>query len=177
MKLTGENRSTRGKTRPSATLSKTNPTLDRTRDSALRDRRLTAWAMARPAFVFTQWLKYRLKVVVSVNCATCDKSDISATLLLKILHFLSILFATTCFGLSSGHHLVVNLQLYKRNCKVEWVRYMMCYNWHNIHQQLLVSYTVIIIKYESRLLTCSYKINKLISIHIADLEIKLKYTY
>jgi hypothetical protein len=43
VKLTGENRSTRGKTCPSATLSTINPTLtrDRTRASAVRGRRLS----------------------------------------------------------------------------------------------------------------------------------------
>jgi hypothetical protein len=45
MKFTGENRNTRGKTCPGATLSTTNPTgitLDRTRASAARGKGLTA---------------------------------------------------------------------------------------------------------------------------------------
>jgi hypothetical protein len=51
MKLTGENRSTRRKTCPSATLSTTNPTwADPGSKPGLRGegRRLTTWAMARP---------------------------------------------------------------------------------------------------------------------------------
>jgi hypothetical protein len=43
MKLTGENRKTRGKTCPNATLSTTNPTWT----DPESNRRLTAWAMAR----------------------------------------------------------------------------------------------------------------------------------
>jgi hypothetical protein len=56
MKLTGENRSTRGKPCLSATLSTTNPTwteLGSNRASAVRGRRLTAWAMTRPIVCFT----------------------------------------------------------------------------------------------------------------------------
>jgi hypothetical protein len=47
--LTGENRRTRRKTCPSATLPTTNPTRAQNRASAVRGRRLTTWAMARPA--------------------------------------------------------------------------------------------------------------------------------
>jgi hypothetical protein len=55
--LTRENRRTRRRTCPSATLSTTNPTgltRARTRAAAVRGRRLTAWAMVRPS----SFLKY-----------------------------------------------------------------------------------------------------------------------
>jgi hypothetical protein len=51
MKLTGENRSTRGKPVPVSLCPPQiphGPTRDRTRSSAVRGWRLTAWAMARP---------------------------------------------------------------------------------------------------------------------------------
>jgi hypothetical protein len=56
MILTGENRRTRRKTCPSATLSTTNPTgltWARTQAAAVRGRRLTAWVVARPREVHT----------------------------------------------------------------------------------------------------------------------------
>jgi hypothetical protein len=63
--LTGENRRTRWETYHSAALSTTNPTgltWARTRTSAVRGRRLTAWAMARP------WDKFHTHRYCSVNC-------------------------------------------------------------------------------------------------------------
>jgi hypothetical protein len=58
MILTGENRRTRRKTCPSATLSTTNPTgltRARTQATAVRGRWLTAWAMARPWIPVNEW--------------------------------------------------------------------------------------------------------------------------
>jgi hypothetical protein len=60
MILTGENRRTGRKPCPSATLSTTNPTgltRARTLAAAVRDRRITAWAMARPKLTVTHTIK------------------------------------------------------------------------------------------------------------------------
>jgi hypothetical protein len=63
MKLTGENRSTRRKTCPSATWSITNPT----RASAVRGRWLTAWAVAWPNI----WRYYAHWSLQNIRHATC----------------------------------------------------------------------------------------------------------
>jgi hypothetical protein len=58
MKLTGENRSTRGKLVPVPLCPPQiphGPTRDGTRTSTVRDRRLTVWAMARPYLPLNKW--------------------------------------------------------------------------------------------------------------------------
>lgn len=63
--------------------------------------------------------------------------------------FYSVLFITTCFGLSSGHHQVVDLQLNKMNCYVEvsilhiqCAQYLLINAWKHVGCQQFLNRTI-----------------------------------
>jgi len=60
--------------------------------------------------------------------------------------FLSNSKATTCYGVSSGHHQVVDLELYEENLTdpLLWrIRYRTCKNRRNAHYQPSVFYILL----------------------------------